>query len=73
MLSLNLKKINIQQQEKYTNFALVSNNSDRAEILEEEEIIPIDPDYLQNLVIDEILDREEVIDGLREIIKNSEK
>ena len=70
--SLNLKKINIQQQEKYTNFALVSNNSDRAEILEEEEIIPIDPDYLQNLVIDEILDREEVIDGLREIIKNSE-
>ena len=70
--SLNLKKINIQQQEKYTNFALVSNNSDRAEILEQEEIIPIDPDYLQNLVIDEILDREEVIDGLRKIIKNGE-
>ncbi len=70
--SLNLKKINIQQQEKYRNFALISNNSDRAEILEQEEIVPISPDYLQNLVIDEILDRKEVIDGLREITKNGE-
>ena len=70
--SLNLKKINIQQQEKYRNFLLVSNNSDRAEILEQVEIMPISPDYLQNFVIDEILDRKEVIDGLREITKNDE-
>ncbi len=69
--SLNLKKINIQQNEKYNNFKLISSNSDRAEILEKEEIISITPEYLQELVIDEILDRQEVKNGITKIILNT--